>query len=47
MYVEVDGQRVKADLRELRDPPGLGDEVTLHFAPEDAVLLSAGVGKHG
>ncbi|MDG4860321.1 ABC transporter ATP-binding protein [Streptomyces sp. T-3] len=43
LYVDVDGQRVKADLRELRDPPGLGDEVTLHFAPEDAVLLSAGV----
>ncbi|MFE0137086.1 ABC transporter ATP-binding protein [Streptomyces sp. NPDC059037] len=43
LYVEVGGQRVKADLRELRDPPRLGDSVTLHFAPEDAVLLGAGV----
>ncbi|WP_435216341.1 ABC transporter ATP-binding protein [Streptomyces sp. bgisy034] len=46
LYVEVDGHRVIADLRELRDPPAHGDEVTLHFAPEDAVLLAAGVG-HG
>ncbi|MEV0319067.1 ABC transporter ATP-binding protein [Streptomyces sp. NPDC050658] len=43
LYVDVAGQRVKADLRELRTPPGIGDDVTLHFAPEDAVLLSAGV----
>ncbi|PKV85916.1 ABC transporter ATP-binding protein [Streptomyces sp. TLI_146] len=46
LYVEVDGHAVKADVRELRRPPALGDEVTLHFASEDAVLLSAGVG-HG
>lgn len=44
LYVEVDGHRVIADLRELKDPPAHGDEVTLHFAPEDAVLLAAGVG---
>ncbi|CAM5643748.1 MULTISPECIES: ABC transporter ATP-binding protein [Streptomyces] len=44
LYVEVDGHRVIADLRELRDPPAHGDEVTLHFAPEDATLLAAGVG---
>ncbi|MBW5424298.1 ATP-binding cassette domain-containing protein [Streptomyces sp. BG9H] len=43
LYVEVGGERVKADLRELRTPPALGDEVTLHFAPEDAVLLAGGV----
>ncbi|GAA3121739.1 ATP-binding cassette domain-containing protein [Streptomyces rectiviolaceus] len=43
LYVDVGGQRVKADLRELRTPPGIGDSVTLHFAPEDAVLLSGGV----
>ncbi|WHM38584.1 ABC transporter ATP-binding protein [Streptomyces sp. BPTC-684] len=44
LYVEVDGHRIKADLRELKTTPALGDEVTLHFASEDAVLLSAGVG---
>ncbi|MFK4064865.1 ABC transporter ATP-binding protein [Streptomyces sp. NPDC029674] len=43
LYVDVAGERVKADVRELRDPPAIGDVVTLHFAPEDAVLLSGGV----
>ncbi|MEU3775447.1 ABC transporter ATP-binding protein [Streptomyces sp. NPDC032472] len=43
LYVDVDGHRVKADLPELRETPALGDEVTLHFEPRDAVLLSAGV----
>ncbi|MFD8639648.1 ABC transporter ATP-binding protein [Streptomyces zaomyceticus] len=43
LYVEVDGHRVKADVRELRETPPLGAEVTLHFAPDDAVLLGAGV----
>ncbi|MFE2556941.1 ABC transporter ATP-binding protein [Streptomyces sp. NPDC059352] len=43
LYVEVGGHRVKADVRELRETPPLGTEVTLHFAPEDAVLLGAGV----
>ncbi|MEU8486402.1 ABC transporter ATP-binding protein [Streptomyces sp. NPDC048641] len=47
LYVDVDGHRLKADLRELRTPPALGEEVTVHFAPEDAVLLSAGVSKDG
>ncbi|MCP3819509.1 ABC transporter ATP-binding protein [Streptomyces sp. A3M-1-3] len=48
LYVDVAGHRVKADLRELRRTPALGDEVTLHFAPEDAVLLPAGAGvSHG
>ncbi|MFE6098447.1 ABC transporter ATP-binding protein [Streptomyces laurentii] len=37
------GHRVKADVRELRETPAVGDEVTLHFAREDAVLLAAGV----
>ncbi|MFF5763455.1 ABC transporter ATP-binding protein [Streptomyces tanashiensis] len=44
LYVEVGGHRVKADVRELRETPALGTEVTVHFAPDDAVLLSAGVG---
>ncbi|MCL8012777.1 ABC transporter ATP-binding protein [Streptomyces sp. AS02] len=43
LYVDVDGNRVMADVRELKDPPTHGDSVTLHFAPEDAVLLAAGV----
>ncbi|MEU8955958.1 ABC transporter ATP-binding protein [Streptomyces sp. NPDC048518] len=43
LYVEVGGERVMADVRELRTPPGIGDSVTLHFAPEDAVLLAGGV----
>lgn len=34
---------MKADVRELRETPALGTEVTLHFAPHDAVLLGAGV----
>lgn len=46
--VEVDGHRVKADVRELRETPALGDRVTLHFAALDAVLLPAGAGaSHG
>ncbi|MER5205928.1 ABC transporter ATP-binding protein [Streptomyces sp. NPDC002825] len=44
LYVEVGGHRVKADVRELKETPALGTEVMLHFAPEDAVLLAAGVG---
>ncbi|GAA3914030.1 ATP-binding cassette domain-containing protein [Streptomyces gulbargensis] len=43
LYVDVAGHRVKADVRELRETPALDSEVTLHFAPEDAVLLAAGV----
>ncbi|MGW1001597.1 ABC transporter ATP-binding protein [Streptomyces sp. NPDC002520] len=46
LYVDVDGHTVMADLLELKNPPWLGDEVSLHFAPEDAVLLPAGV-SHG
>ncbi|MEV7419143.1 ABC transporter ATP-binding protein [Streptomyces sp. NPDC089919] len=44
LYVDVDGHRVTAELPELRETPALGDEVTLHFAPQDAVLLAAGAG---
>ncbi|MFF9848139.1 ABC transporter ATP-binding protein [Streptomyces litmocidini] len=44
LYVEVGEHRVKADVRELRETPALGTEVTVHFAPDDAVLLAAGVG---
>ncbi|MFE2966183.1 ABC transporter ATP-binding protein [Streptomyces sp. NPDC059340] len=47
LYVEVAGHRVMADLRELREPPAHGDSVLLHFAPDDAVLLSAGVTTDG
>ncbi|WP_328635552.1 ABC transporter ATP-binding protein [Streptomyces sp. NBC_00356] len=47
LYVDVDGHRVKADLRELREPPTLGEQVTVHFAPEDGILLAAEVGKDG
>ncbi|MFI1647959.1 ABC transporter ATP-binding protein [Streptomyces avidinii] len=43
LYVDVGGHRVKADLPELRETPPLGDRVTLHFEPRDAVLLAAGV----
>ncbi|MCM1967612.1 MULTISPECIES: ABC transporter ATP-binding protein [unclassified Streptomyces] len=43
LYVDIEGHRVKADLPELRETPALGDHVTLHFEPRDAVLLSAGV----
>ncbi|WP_434590033.1 ABC transporter ATP-binding protein [Streptomyces sp. A5-4] len=43
LYVDVAGHRLKADLRELRETPELGAEVTVHFAAEDAVLLGAGV----
>ncbi|SED08137.1 2-aminoethylphosphonate transport system ATP-binding protein [Streptomyces sp. 2231.1] len=45
LYVEVGGHTVMADVRELRDPPRHGDSVHLHFAPEDAVLLPAGVSR--
>ncbi|WP_338696917.1 ABC transporter ATP-binding protein [Streptomyces sp. Q6] len=47
LHVDVDGHQVKADLRELRDPPAPGERVTLHFAPQDAVLLAAGVSEDG
>ncbi|GGN53742.1 ABC transporter ATP-binding protein [Streptomyces albiflavescens] len=43
LYIDVDGHRVMADVRELREPPGHGESVTVYFAPEDAVLLAAGV----
>ncbi|MFF1372833.1 ABC transporter ATP-binding protein [Streptomyces virginiae] len=43
LYVDVAGHRVKADLPELRETPALGERVTLHFEPRDAVLLAAGV----
>lgn len=43
LYVEIGGHTVMADVRELKDPPGHGDPVSLHFAPDDAVLLPAGV----
>lgn len=33
------GQRVKADVTELRTPPAIGQRVTVYFAPADAFLL--------
>ncbi|MFD8994710.1 ABC transporter ATP-binding protein [Streptomyces abikoensis] len=45
LCVDVAGHRVKADVRELREPLPLGVEVALHFAGEDAVLLPAGVAR--
>ncbi|WP_328317644.1 ABC transporter ATP-binding protein [Streptomyces sp. NBC_00388] len=47
LLVDVDGHRVTADVRELRETPALGDPVALHFATEDAVLLTAGVAPGG
>ncbi|MEV0369125.1 ABC transporter ATP-binding protein [Streptomyces sp. NPDC050636] len=47
IYAEVDGHRVIAEVRELRETPALGDEVALHFAPEDAVLIPAGLTESG
>ncbi|MBF6044437.1 ATP-binding cassette domain-containing protein [Streptomyces sp. NRRL B-1677] len=44
LCVDVAGHRVTADLRELRETPPLGTEVTVHFAAHDAVLLPAGAG---
>ncbi|GAA4918215.1 ABC transporter ATP-binding protein [Streptomyces coeruleoprunus] len=46
LSVDVAGHRVTADVRELRRPPAPGAEITVHFAPDDAVLLAAGVGAH-
>ncbi|WP_424213648.1 ABC transporter ATP-binding protein [Streptomyces sp. BI20] len=43
LHVDVAGHLVKADLPELRETPPLGTEITLTFAPGDAVLLPAGV----
>ncbi|MEV5128777.1 ABC transporter ATP-binding protein [Streptomyces decoyicus] len=47
LYVTVDGHRVLADVRELRETPALGEQVALHFAPEDAVLIPAGLAEGG
>ncbi|MFI1202076.1 ABC transporter ATP-binding protein [Streptomyces sp. NPDC020883] len=43
LYVEVAGHRVLADVRELRETPPPGTELALHFAPQDAVLVPAGL----
>ncbi|QNP75402.1 ABC transporter ATP-binding protein [Streptomyces roseirectus] len=39
LLVEVGGHTVTADVRELGQPPAHGEQVVLHFAPRDAVLL--------
>ncbi|MGD3110388.1 ABC transporter ATP-binding protein [Streptomyces sp. YGL11-2] len=47
LYVAAHGHRITADVRELREPPALGTEIALHFAPEDAVLIPAGLAADG
>ncbi|MFF4225614.1 ABC transporter ATP-binding protein [Streptomyces abikoensis] len=47
LCVDVAGHSVKADVRELREPPAPGAEVALHFAAEDAVLLPTGAVARG
>ncbi|GAA1995850.1 ABC transporter ATP-binding protein [Catenulispora subtropica] len=41
VFAEVHGHEVRIDTTELRNPPGIGDEVWLHFSAEDAVLIPA------
>ncbi|MEK2475619.1 ABC transporter ATP-binding protein [Streptomyces noursei] len=43
LHLAVDGHRLMADLRELRETPPLGTELTLHFAPQDAALIPADI----
>ncbi|TJZ55984.1 ABC transporter ATP-binding protein [Streptomyces piniterrae] len=43
LHTEVDGHRVIAEVPELRETPALGDELAVHFAPGDAVLIPAGL----
>ncbi|MCB5910291.1 ABC transporter ATP-binding protein [Streptomyces pinistramenti] len=43
LYADVAGHRVLADVRELRETPVPGDDIALHFAPDDAVLIPAGL----
>ncbi|MCF3102266.1 ABC transporter ATP-binding protein [Streptomyces roseoverticillatus] len=47
LYVDVGGERVTADVRELREAPRPGTVITVHFAPDDAVLLPAGTATAG
>ncbi|MHA7959924.1 ABC transporter ATP-binding protein [Streptomyces sp. L500] len=47
LCVDVAGHSVKADVRELREAPSLGTEISLHFAAEDAVLLPTGAVARG
>ncbi|MFI7098506.1 ABC transporter ATP-binding protein [Streptomyces sp. NPDC050161] len=47
LYAEVSGHRVMADVRELRETPAPGDGIALHFAPDDAVLIPAGLAGSG
>ncbi|WP_425506619.1 ABC transporter ATP-binding protein [Streptomyces rectiverticillatus] len=47
LYVDVAGERVTADVRELREAPRPGTAITVHFAPHDAVLLPAGADARG
>ncbi|MFD9205212.1 ABC transporter ATP-binding protein [Streptomyces sioyaensis] len=47
LYVSVDGHRVLADVPERRRTPALGEDIALHFAPEDAVLIPAGLTEDG
>ncbi|AJE82787.1 2-aminoethylphosphonate ABC transporter ATP-binding protein [Streptomyces albus] len=45
LHLDLGGRTLTADLRELRTPPALGERITVHFAPGDAVLLPAGIGE--
>ncbi|MEH6373545.1 ABC transporter ATP-binding protein [Streptomyces sp. KLMMK] len=47
LYVDVGGERVTVDVRELREAPRAGTAITVHFAPDDAVLLPAGATRPG
>jgi 2-aminoethylphosphonate transport system ATP-binding protein len=41
LYLDTGGEPLVADVAELRDPPRVGDDVSVSFAPQDAVLLPA------
>lgn len=40
LFLDLDGVEVRADSKPLREPPHLGERVTLHFATHDATLLA-------
>ncbi|WP_340563710.1 ABC transporter ATP-binding protein [Streptomyces sp. GSL17-111] len=41
LYLDIGPEPLVADVAELREPPRVGDTVTVSFAPQDAVLLPA------
>ncbi|EST29412.1 hypothetical protein N566_22085 [Streptomycetaceae bacterium MP113-05] len=46
LYLDTGEKPLVADVAELRDPPRVGDTVTVTFAPQDVVLLPAKPGVH-